>query len=66
MSKNALTPVDKLRWYFDRAEVPDYIPDEQVARYKALMRQRKCDDGNKRKKEKRSKKLLKNEKNKNI
>lgn len=32
-----------------REGVPDYIPDEQVAKYTAIIRQRNCDDRKKKK-----------------
>ncbi len=46
---------DSLHRWMDRIGVPDHIPDAQVAKYRALVRQRRCDDGKKRKKEEREK-----------
>ncbi len=53
--KNDLTPVQNLQRLLDRVDVPDYIPDEQVAKYRAMQRQRKCDEGKRKKREKRKK-----------
>ncbi len=31
--------------YVERFGVPDYIPSEQVSKYRAMRRQRKCEEG---------------------
>ncbi len=44
----------------DRIGVPSHIPDEQIARYRAIQRQRRCDDGKRRKREERDKRIRNN------
>ncbi len=38
-------------------KIPDWIPDAQIAKYRAMQRQRKCEEGKKRKKMERAKRL---------
>ncbi len=52
MPNKTLIATSKYRFqtWVDRVEIPNHIPNEQIPKYRALIKQRQCIEGKKKKK----------------